>query len=258
MSVDVFPAPDTSTDYYLKVAKGEVAGASVAHISGYNPTQASGAWEGVHSLSGAFPVLSSATTIRIKAGGNAADTAAGAGARQIQVEGLDETGDAISVSINTNGASASASTTETFSRVFRAYVNTTGTYDVANTGDIVIENTAGTTDLIQITANEGEAQFCSYTIPLGFTGYLLSARVESDASKAADFRLMTRGSVLNTVAPFEPNKLSHYWDGVVGAAPLKSVAPMLVLSALTDIYIEANGSVATEVSADMEILLVAN
>ena len=39
------------------------------------------------------PQVGSATALRIKAGGNAADTAAGAGARSVRLTGIDASGD---------------------------------------------------------------------------------------------------------------------------------------------------------------------
>ena len=58
------------------------------------------------------PQAGSATTLRVKAGGNANDTAAGSGARQITLVGLDATGNVITETLATAGASASAATTK--------------------------------------------------------------------------------------------------------------------------------------------------
>jgi hypothetical protein len=250
--------PHPTEDFYFAIRSGTVPGYSVVHKFGRNDSVPNGSWDGVLSLSGAFPFLSTATTVRVKAGGNANDTAAGSGAQAVTVEGLDQTGAFASESIELAGGSASSSTTTTFIRVYRAYITDlrAGTYSGANDGNIIIEDTAGTTDLIQITANEGQTQFCCYTIPLGKTGYLYSAIVQADARAAADFRLFTRESILDTTTPFAPVRLKFFWDGVLGISTLKPYTPLQKLPALTDVWIEARGGGAdTEASADMEIIL---
>jgi len=123
----------------------------------------------------------------------------------------------------------------------------------------MIENSGSGTDLITIAADEDQTQYCGYSIPLGYTGYLLSAIVQVDASKAADFRLFTRENLTDNTTPFSPKRLRYYWDGVLGIETFNPDTPILKLPALTDIWIEARGGGAiTEVSADIEILLVTN
>lgn len=94
--------------------------------------------------------------MRIKAGGNAADTAAGAGAREVTLIGLDASGNVVTEAIATNGISASSATTNSFIRLYRAYVSASGTYATAAAGShtaaIVIENSAGGTDWLTIDA----------------------------------------------------------------------------------------------------------
>jgi hypothetical protein len=265
MGISVYPTPTASvnpvSNYWLEVAKGNIANHSLVHKFGRNDGVPNGTWEGVLLLSTSFTWLTTATTVRVKSGGDANDTAAGTGAQAITVEGLDQTGAEASEDIELAGASASSATTTTFIRVFRAYIadGRAGTYTGANTGNIVVENGSGGTDLIQISAGEGQSQYCAYTIPLGYTGYLLSALVQADAAKAADFRLYTRENILDTTTPFSPARLKFFWDGILGPAPIKPNTALQALPALTDIYIEARGGGAVaEVAADMEILLVAD
>ena len=229
---------------------------NVVHKFGYNLAVPNGSWAGVLSLTGAFPWLEAATTVRVKAGGDVADTAAGAGARTVIVEGVDATGAETSDSLTLAGASASASTSVSFFRVFRVYVATAGDYTAANVDAIVIENTAGTVDLIGIPADEGQSQHCSYTIPAGVVGELGSLVFQSDGAKAADFRIRTRESVLTVTAPYAPKRTRFSMNGVLGQIVVAPQAPMLSMPALTDVWVEAYGGGAqTEVAADMEIIL---
>ena len=247
-----------SRDFYTEVQKGNIAGHSMVHKFGRNAAVPNGTFEGVLQLSTAFTFLAAATTVRIKAGGNAADTAAGAGAREITVQGLDDTGAFVSEAIATNGAGASTATTASFWRVFRAYVSSCGTYNAANTASVVIENSGGGTDLIMITTEEGQSQYGAYAIPLGKTGYLLSVKVQADGGKAADFKLCVREDLTDaSSAPFQARRIKFYWDGVLGSDNLEGKSPLLVMNALSDVWIEAQGGGAiTEVSCDFEILLV--
>ena len=258
MSLDVYPAPSV-TDYWLAIAKGEVPGHSVVNKFGRNPSVPNGSWAGVLSQGGLFPWLTAATTVRIKAGGNAADTAAGLGAQSILVTGLDGTGAEISEIIVTAGASASASTSLSFLRPVRAYVVDAGTYGGSCTGTITIENTAGTQDLLELPAGFGQTLFCGYSIPLGYTGYLVGIDLQSDAVKTVDFRLKTRANLLDVTTPFSPALVKYYWAGILGTFAHDPPSPLLTLQPLTDIWVEAYGGGAiTEVSAQLEILLVLN
>jgi len=243
----------------LLIRRGLIEGASIVHKFGRNPDVPNGSWEGVLQAAAQFPWLTAASAVRVKSGGNAADdgTASpqGAGALTVTIQGVDATGAEITETVTTAGAAASAPTTQLFLRVYRAWVASAGAYTGNNTDDIVIETTGGTA-LIQITAGEGQTQFCGYTIPLGKTGYLASAMVQADAAKAADFRLFTRADCTTVTAPFQAKRLKYFWDGVLGQAEVRPFTPILTLPALTDIWIEARGGGAgTECTADMEILI---
>lgn len=245
----------TSTDFLIEVAKGKIPGHKLIHKFGRNMAVANGTWEHVSLLSGASAFLSAATTVRVKAG-DVADTAAGAGAREITVVGIDNNLNEVTEAIATAGTSASSATTALFWRVYRAYVSACGTYGASNTAAVTIENSGGGTDLIQIAAEEGQSQYGGYTVPTGKKAYLVSLLLTADAAKAADFKLMTRANFNNTSAPMSPVRLRNYWDGVLGTLRYHPDGPVKY-DALTDIWIESEGGgVNTEVSVDFELLIV--
>lgn len=249
-------------DFYTEVQLGNIAGYSITHKFGRNPNVANGVWEVVSLLgsSGIFQLSSS--PVRIKAGGNAADTAAGAGARAITIIGIGETLLESTETIVTSGTGASLPTTNNFWRVYRAYVsdNSAGTYMLTNTGDIVIECSDGSDDIIKIAAGEGQSQHGEYSIPNDKTGYLLSVHLTVDSIKPADFRLFVHGNLNNASPPVDPRRLKLYWDGILGHVEgYVPKSPGLLLPSLTDIWIEAKGAGnSTEVSVNFEILLVDN
>jgi len=239
-------------------------GDTVVHKYGYNKSIPNGSYEGLLSLTGAFPWLQAASTVRIKAGGNAADDAGsspqGAGARAIVVQGLDGAGAEVEETIITAGAAASVATTTTFMRVFRAWVSAAGEYTGVNTAAIVVQvNSAASpeVDLIEIPAGEGQSQHCAYTIPAGKTGYLASFTVQADGLKAADFRVYTRAAFTTVTPPYEAKRVRFYMDGILGVASIKPETPIMAIPALTDIWMEASGGGAgTEAVGDMEIIIV--
>lgn len=197
-----FAIKDTS----LEIAKGNITGHSAVHKFGENPDVGGTSTEDV-TFSGTINFLTAATTVRIKAGGNAADDSAGLGAQDIIVEGLDGSWNEVSESIQTNGATESSNTTASFIRVYRAYVTDVGTYGAANTGDIVVENSAGGTDLITIPATKGQSETSEFTIPAGKTGYLTRLACDVDSQRNMDLSFFQRQNADDATTPFTGKRL---------------------------------------------------
>ena len=249
-----------TADFYTEVQKGNVTGHTMVHKFGRNDAVPNGSWAFVTLLGQTSHVLSAATTVRIKAGGDAADTAAGAGAREITVQGLREITLAEETEvIATAGAGVSLATARLFWRVHRVWVSSVGTYGGANTADIDIENGAGGTDIIKIAIEEGQTQDAVFSIEGGKTGYLLSIHITVDSGKKADIRMFTRNSLDDTTAPMPAKRLKLYFDGIAGEFHYDPKGAELSLDEKTDIWFEAQGVGATaEVSVDFEILMVDN
>lgn len=246
-----------SSDFLIEVQSGNIARYSMMHKFGRNDDIPNGDWVLVSPAgpSGAFPA--SGVSVRIQASGNVADTADGAGAREITVVGLATNLEEVSETIATSGVNVSLSTTTSFWRIYRAFVSAMGTYTSANIGNIVLEDSGGVNDMLTINADEGQTQHGAYSVPVGKTGYLMSVDIDADGIKAADFRLFIRESLTDTVAPMAPKRLMLYWAGVLGQTTYRPRSPNLILPAFTDIWMEARGSGAnTEVSVDFEILLI--
>jgi len=117
------------------------------------------------------PTTSNATPLRIKAGGNANDTAAGSGAREITVIYLDTNLAVQTETLATAGASASSYTSGNVFRLLRAYVSASGTYASASGGfshsaSITLESssedwaTIDATDIVR-----AQSQIACYTVP---------------------------------------------------------------------------------------------
>jgi len=155
------------------------------------------------------PQVGSATQLRIKAGGDANDDAAGTGAREVTLIGLDANGNEITEAIATNGISASSATTNSFIRLYRAYVSASGTYATASAGShaasITIENSAGGTDWATIDATDfplGQTEIAVYSVPTGKKCFLMSAFVFADSTKTTNVVCFQREDILQTAAPY--------------------------------------------------------
>lgn len=177
-------------------------------------------WEGGTTYDG---FLTAASAVRVKAGGNANDDAAGTGARTIVVVGLDQDWAEASETITLAGTSASSATTTTFIRVFRAYVATTGTYTGANIGAVDIETTGGVL-LVQISAGNGQSTIAVYTVPAGYTMFVRSIAAVVDGNKNVNVNIWQRQNADTISAPYTAKRLVESLPGISGAIGQESKA----------------------------------
>lgn len=211
-------------------------------------------FEAISNL-GSFNWLTAADAVRVKAGGNAADTAAGAGARKVIVEGLDSNWNIASEEITLAGASASSSTATEFVRIYRAYVTECGAYGGSNTGNVVIETEAGT-DLIQLDAGESQSQYAAFSVPVGFAAKVSSIHVFADSSKSTSVRMFARTGADVVSAPFKSSNLKLLKPGIDSLSQFDTHEP-LIFSEKTDIYFEGKvDSTTADIAVDFELEIV--
>lgn len=245
----------------LDVSRGNVQGVRVVHHFGRNT--AIGATFTPVTRSGFYrtPQVSGATALRIKAGGNAADTANGAGARAITLIGLDANGELISEVLATAGASASDPTAQTFIRLLDAFVSASGTYATqaapSHFGNIIIEAAAGGADWALISDGSfprGDSEVGAYTTPKGRSAYVQAIRMSSDADKKANIVLFKRSGILETVAPYSPMVLVAEFPAVSGSLQI-DYDPPLAFPQLTDFGFMASVSASTvDVTVSFDVI----
>lgn len=161
----------SALDFFFEVSRGNIAGCSAVNKFGEN-LDVDTTEEDLWSVGGSLVYLTSAENFRIQAGGNAADTAAGTGAREIDITFLDANYNEVTETLATAGASASASTAVTGLRVLRVACGACGSSE-SNVGIITIEAVTATTTQALVPAGDGQSQQCHYTIPAGKTGYVI-------------------------------------------------------------------------------------
>lgn len=252
---------------WLDVARGLASGVSSVKKFGRNDAVGT-SFEPV-CLGGIYrvPQSGSAATLRVKAGGNANDTAAGSGARSVTVAGLDENFELASETVATAGASASSATTTTFTRLFLIDVATSGTYASSaagsHAGDIVIEDGAGTQDWGTMDATafpKSGSEIGAYTIPSGYTGFVKLRDISIDSGKTIDAIFFSRLNCDQTAAPYSAMRARSVITGVAGGsieAFGQTDVPFGPFVGPTDVGFMAKVSAGSaSVSVEFEVILI--
>lgn len=227
----------------LNISLGRVDGTSAFRKFGAN-TSVGTAREDIWSVGGVYPWPVVAETVRIKAGGNIADTSAGAGARSIIIEGLDENWEVVTETLATAGVNASTSTSAAFYRVYRVTVASVGEYTGRNVGVITIENTTTNGVLAEIQAEYGQTQMTQYTVPGDKKALLFPPSITVDANQPSNVRICQRRNADVFLAPFSPVRIVFEVDAFIGSKDFTEIFPIL-LPGKTDIWAEGSAAAAT-------------
>jgi len=180
-----------------------------------------------------MPSPANATTLRVKAGGDAADTAGGAGARSVLLQGIGQDGSIIQELLATAGALASASTIQLFMRLYRVIVIETGVYGESWTtggqvADITIEATAGSDDWLTVKLNgfaDCQSQVAYFSVGTGQRAYLSAVNLFVDTNKAVDFLLVTRQNFMDVTSPITPVRVGSTLAGIEGHVNIPFTEP---------------------------------
>ena len=177
-----------SEDQKLNIARGLVKGTSAINKFGYNDAVGT-SYETIWNVGGTVTYLTNANTV-VLTSTDSDDTAAGTGARVVEVQGLDENYNQATVTVPMNGTGNASNTDINFIRVFRMRVSKAGSQ---NTNDGDITATIGGTTVSKIDEEEGQTLQANYTIPAGYKGYILDVTFNAGKeNKAAKCKLITR------------------------------------------------------------------
>ena len=138
--------------------------------------------------------LTSASTMRVKAGGNAADIEGSTGASKIKIYGIDANYNIQTDEITLNGASASTATTNTYLSLYRAKVIEMSSTATARTdvGAITIEAVTGGSTQASIPADLGQTTMSHATVPVGYTYFVTSISGGVGKNDDAEFTFEVR------------------------------------------------------------------
>jgi hypothetical protein len=202
--------------------------------------------------------LTATDTVRIKAGGDAADDAGGLGVRTVVVSGLNSGFQPATAILTTNGADASASSTQKFIRVNRCWAVECGTYTAANTGAIEIETTGGTT-VAHIAAEAGQTLMAMFTIPHGWTGWIREWHVIVEGGQPSTITMWQRQNADNVTAPFTSKRVLYALEQAEGLVDLDFPKYLGPLPERTDVWVSAVGTASNPgIASSFDLLLVDN
>jgi len=238
----------------LDVREWERLGYSTIHKFGFNPDVDTGTTpEDVWDIGGVYTGFVAAAAATEIVSSVAADAAAGTGAQQVKVYGLDTNLNEISETVILTGVVPVVLANQ-YKRVYRAHTVVVGSGGV-NAGDIDIRHTVGPVNLARISVGRGQTLMAIYTIPASYKEARLigiSASVGRDLSTTAELELRTsyqsEGLRVRDIA--EP----HSQGGVTGTERLVD----LILRPTEDVWIRV-ASVTTNntgIGATFDILLI--
>jgi hypothetical protein len=236
-----YGASGPQIDIPLWRSRGLIPGQQAILKFGSNHDVGTAALEDVWMAGGIYPWPLSAQPLQVRAGGNAADTGAGAGARTIRIVGLDTNFNEITEDLTLAGAAASLPTAQSFRRVNQASVQTAGTYGGANVGTIIVENTVSLTILAQIDAQFARARQSMYTVPLGRSLYVDVFSFSVEATKSISLWAYVRQDADIIVAPFTAKTVAWHVDAGSGLSEVTPGSPVRV-PAKADLWVGAQAS----------------
>jgi hypothetical protein len=210
------------------------------------------------------PQVGGATTLRLAAG-NVADAAAGTGAREVTLQGLDASGNAITDTLTPNGVAASTATSLAFLRLYRAWVSSSGTYATSAAGshaaDIVVENSAGGTTWATISSTDyprSQSEIGAYSVPSGYKAIIPYVAAFTDSSKITSLLFFRRSSILQTAPPYDAMRVVLELTTNGGESEFRVNSPLGPFVGPCDIGVMAKvDSTTAEVDVEFEIWLVA-
>lgn len=236
------------------IARGMIPG--VENIAKYG--QAVGAspdsvqadiWPGGNGYTG---WITSASTLDVSSD-NAADTAAGTGARTVRVFGLNAAGKPIHEDVTLNGVTPVA-TTSTFLRCHRARVLTAGSNET-NVGTLTIQTNAAEVMAI-VPVGDGQTEQATFTVPAGSWAVVAIRRLTLERNvgagvKVAKLALRVRAAGETAWRLIAPKT-------VASDAPLTSDGhvSLFAVGPLDDFSIRAvSGDASVTITAEMDITI---
>lgn len=228
--------------YFIQVSRGLVAGHERIFKFGHNPV-IQDTEETIWDAGGIYSYPSSAVAMTVTSAAGATDNGV-----QVNVAGLDTNYNEVNETV-TLASTGTATTTQTFLRVNRCFI----VGSTAPTNNINITN--GGTTYAQITNGENQTLMALWTVPAGYTAYLLALDCTSfteQNNKVATVRYLTREQngvfrVKNKFDLFQasfhqnyvtPEPISEKTDIEFRAVATSSNADLRVAASMDIIYIE--------------------
>jgi hypothetical protein len=195
-----------SADWGMQVARGKVTGASQVNIFAFSDsvkTTLYTLWELTGTTQYVFPAAAVTMTL--------ASTSASDNTRAtILISGLNSSWDAITETVTLNGTSG-VTTTNQFLRINNMIMTSTGTGQTTNVGTITAKN--GGITYSQISIGVGRSQAAVYSVPNGYTMYLISINAfNGDAAPGNAINYQVKSTNNAQTNPVTLTVLQTAWD----------------------------------------------
>tara|TARA_R110000868_G_scaffold317557_1_gene578394 strand:- start:583 stop:1365 length:783 start_codon:yes stop_codon:yes gene_type:complete len=204
-------------DWGLSVAEGKISRYSVVNKFGHSdtigtsfaPVAEGNVYQTPRTVQ-SLEILSSSTS----------DTSTGPGAKTMRVIGLGSDWRQQSEDVIMNGTTA-VPLTKTWFRVYRLYMLTSGTYATAaagtHVGAITLRGAGAGATWAVITATDfpkGQSTIAAYTVPLGYTAYMINQEVHVASTKAVDFLMFQRPDANQVDTPYSAMRVVNEHNSV--------------------------------------------
>lgn len=233
-------------EYYAAVGFGDILNVRRIAALGNNPVvDVATVPEDVWSEGGLYPWMTAATSLELVSD-NAADTAAGTGARSVVINCLTDLYVEQSDVVVTNGTTPVALPRQCF-RVNNSLIMSAGSGKV-NAGKIVIRDAGGGTIRAAIPAGVGITKQSNYTVPAGYTLQILSNYLGvagTGTSKTADASTYIQSSLGFYRMPFTLSAgdgVPYRHDGVPGLIVPEKTDYMLRITSVSANGTSVNGA----------------
>ncbi len=250
-----------NASFYAEIAKGNVPGHTAVHKYGQGTVGTSLV---PITVTTAYETPTAATALEFVSD-SVNDTAAGTGAREITVWGIDANYDELIQVIATNGTTA-VPIPVSLLRVYRWKVTASGTYATdgagSHAGTLSIRDVSDTPIWSKIAATpykQAQSEISCYTVPDGCTAYLIEHHLDIDSAKSVNVVLMARSGIDVVTAPFTPMQVKGHYVGMKGHAVTPFKIPQGPFVARTDImYMGVVTSGTADVSVHFTMIIVAD
>lgn len=236
----------------IQVSNGDIDGVGYIEKFGYQADVPNGDIATVWDSTGLYDYLDTATTVTVTSD-NPNDNPTGSGARQVEIQGLDQDYNLVLEPVDLG-----ATSTTTFIRVFRVRVCVSGS---SNPNEGVISVTGGGKTLAQIgkLANNadghGQTNMCVYTVPAGKTAYLTQWTVSSGKQNADTVaKLMSRDTLHPDDGAWNAKDIAE----IQASAFIKDYKVPMKFTEKTDIEVRAFSNSGSSCSSSFNLILIDN
>jgi hypothetical protein len=243
-----------SDSFEDRAADGLVTGTSIIQQFGTGPVDSTERQLRGTSAAASYTFLDAAVAMEVVCA-NANDTAAGTGAREVFVDGIDGAGAVKTETIATNGGTVALS--GTWLRINRCYVTKLGSSPQvgnSNAGAITVQTAGGGAVHATIPADQGQSEIAGYAIPAGKVAHIHGLAISMDTGKSVTVKLYTRNNMLAGAAPFAALRLQRVYSGLDTPIDIDLEHP-IVFDELTDIIWTAFTGTSAQASISFHIVL---